>query len=331
MNIMHQRQEIHKKTSTVLPKKLHMLYELGFWTLSCERVYSVRGNIRQVIEDAKRVKKKAYRLLANKRLRIFLPKIVPLLGIVKKHSIIAVDFSHFGKWQVLMFAVQTRNGRALPVYFEIIEYPIEKDSQNIFIINAIEQFVALIGFRPKLVFDRGFACPSIITHLAQNKHRFIIRIKGGKHVSTNGTQFQQARSCNRNDANVIAYGLKLRLVISHNPNNGNEPWYLITNDMRSSQQTIIDQYYYRFEIEEFFKDAKWLQGLEHLRFKKIESITTLLWFVLIGWWCFSLIAPSLPDFPLKHSHDRVSITRLLFESMQRQKNLLALSAIGVHL
>jgi hypothetical protein len=38
---------------------------------------------------------------------------------------VAVDFSDFGNgFQVLMFAKQTRKGRALPLYFEILRYPI---------------------------------------------------------------------------------------------------------------------------------------------------------------------------------------------------------------
>lgn len=329
MNIMHQRCTLFKDMRAHVPTKVWQLFTLGYWSLSCERVMSIRGNTRTIIEDAVEAKSKAYRLLANTHLRDMLPKLLPHTGLVTKDSVIAVDFSAFGHFQVLMFALQTRSGRAIPVYFQILTYPIQKNSQNTFVIHAIEVFVSLIGFRPKLVFDRGFTCPSIIKHLARNKHVFYIRIKGGKHVTEGDKAACQARALDSDDVRVGAYGLRLRLVTSNDPKNGNEPWYLITNDLRSSRGTVVKRYYFRFEIEEFFKDAKWLQGLEHLRFQKIESITTFLWFVLLGWWCFVYIFPSLPVFSLYHAHDRISFVRTVFETMQRYKNILMLSTIGI--
>lgn len=156
-----------------------------------------------------------------------------------------------------------------------------------------------------------------------------IRIKGGKHVTEGGETACQVRALESNDVRVGAYGLRLRLVTSNKPKNGNEPWYLITNDPRSSWRTVVKYYYFRFEIEEFFKDAKWLQGLEHAYFQKVESVTTLLWFVLLGWWCFAYIFPSLHEFSLRHLHDRISFVRRMFETMQRFKNMLVLSTLGV--
>jgi len=313
-----------------VPAKLWQLFTLGYWSLSCERVMSIRGNTRTILGDAVEAKSKAYRLLENTHLRDVLPTLLPYLRLITNRSIVAVDFSHFGQFQVLMFAVQTQNGRAIPVFFKILTYPIEKDSQNLFVIEAIESFVSLVGFRPKLVFDRGFACPAIIKHLAERGHIFYIRVKGGKHVTVEGDEkSQQARSVARNDVRVTVYNFHLRLVTSDDPKNGNEPWYIITNDKRSQRTTVIQHYYFRFEIEEFFKDAKWLQGVEHTHFKKIESITTLLWFVLIGWWFFVQIFPELLPFPLKHPHDRISFVRQVFETMQRYKNTLFLSVLGV--
>jgi hypothetical protein len=329
MDIMHQRCTLFKDMRTHVPLKLWKLFTLGYWSLSCERVMSIRGNARTILSSAMEAKSKAYRLLANVNLRHALPRLLPHMGLVTKESVVAIDFSTFGHFQVLMFAVQTRNGRAIPVYFDIITYPIEKDSQNLFVIRTIEAFVTLVGFRPKLVFDRGFACPSLIKHLAKNKHIFYIRLKGGKRVMGSDGNMCHVRALTSTDARVQAYDLTLRIITSNNPKNGNEPWYLLTNDMRSSRETVIRHYYFRFEIEEFFKDAKWLQGLEHTRFQKIESVTTLLWFVLIGWWCFVYIYPLLPACLLTHTHDRISFVRQVFEYMQRYKNKLMLSALGV--
>ena len=166
MDIMHQRHGMFKDMRAQVPVKLWSLFTLGYWSLSCERVMSIRGNTRTVLKNAAEAKSKAYRLLTNAHLRALLPTLVAQTGLVTTDSVVAVDFSHFKQFQVLMFAVQTKNGRAIPVFFKVLTYPIEKDSQNLFVIEAIESFVSLLDFRPKLVFDRGFACPSIIKHLA---------------------------------------------------------------------------------------------------------------------------------------------------------------------
>jgi hypothetical protein len=48
----------------------------------------------------------------------------------------------------------------------------------------------------------------------------------------------------------------------------------------------VKRYYHRFEIEEFFRDAKRLLGLEYVNFRKEESFSTALWFVMTGMWFF---------------------------------------------
>lgn len=198
---------------------------------------SVRGNTRTIVESARAAKSRAYRLLSNANLRTILPTLIAHAGLVTKDSVIAIDFSHFKQFQVLMFAIQTKEGRAIPIFFTVLTYPIEKDSQNLFVIEAIETFVTLTGLRPLLVFDRGFACPAIIKYLAQHNHRFVIRLKGGKHVAYRASgKVRAARHIRGNDVRIHAYGLDLRLVTSDNPKNGNEPWYLLTNNETGHSQ-----------------------------------------------------------------------------------------------
>ena len=328
MDIVNQQDAFCKRLAKRVPKRLRRMFRFAFFAYSIEHVTSMRGNARKFVNNAYTAKSKAWRFLKNENLRTLVPKLLVELAVVTKESVIVIDFSSFGPWQVLMFAAETRNGRAIPVFFKIITYPIEKDSQNRFIINAIDQFVALVRCRPKLVFDRGFACPAIIKYLAQNKHIFYIRIKAGKHVALGESTRCQARDVTENDAIVSAYGLRLRLIASDDPGNGNEPWYLITNDTRSLRKTIVAHYYFRFEIEEFFKDAKWLQGLEFVRFLKLESVTTLLWFVVIGWWCFDAISSLIPKFSIPHPKAKISRFRHFTETLLRFKNFLLLSALG---
>jgi hypothetical protein len=328
MTIVNHQDDFCKSLIKYVPKRLHRMFRFAFFAYSIECVTSVRGNARKFVNNPYTAKSKAWRFLKNENLRNLLPKLLTTLVVVTKDSVIAIDFSSFGPWHVLMFAVQTRKGRAIPVFFKIITYPIEKDSQNLFIITAIEEFVSLVKCKPKLVFDRGFACPHIIKILNKIKVLFYIRIKAGKHVKVGNNELCQARDVEGDDNLVEAYGLNLRLIVSNDPGNGNERWFIITNDKDSIRKIIIEYYYFRFEIEEFFKDAKWLQGLEFTKFMKIKSITTLLWFILIGWWCFNALASVIPKFAIPHPKAKLSQFRHFTETILRYKNFLMLSTLG---
>jgi hypothetical protein len=317
MSILKQKHFFFNHINGSVPKQLRRLFIFGCQTLSLQNIVSVRGNARLIETNFNTAKSKAYRLTANSRwLKVF-PQLLNHLGLVSDGSIVALDFSTFGRFQILTFAMQTRLGRALPVYFEIITYPITKDSQNLFICEAIERLVEAVGCRPKLVMDRGFACPHILKHLASLSHPFIVRIKSMKTLTDAEKQLIfKAKAAPDNDLVVHVYEHDLRLVVSDDPGNGHEPWYLITNDVISVRDGIIAHYYHRFEIEEFFKDAKWLQGLEHLRVKKIQSMSVVLWFVILGWWCMALLKRDTPVMQGQHAHDKLSFPRLIAEAIR---------------
>jgi len=322
MSILKQKQDFFKAVITHIPKQLHCQFDFGFNILSVKRINSVRGNARRHINNFHTAKSKAYRLTDNNRWLKVLPQVLTRLGLVTATSKVALDFSTFGHFQILTFAVQTRRGRALPVYFEIITYPIKKDSQNIFICNAIERFVIVVGCRPKLVMDRGFACPYIIKTLASLSHPFVVRVRSIKQLRNWQNRLFKARNTSKQDQKVDGYCRQLRLIISNNPGNSNEPWYLITNDFTSTRDSIITDYYHRFEIEEFFKDAKWLQGLEHLHFKKIQSMSIVLWFVILGWWFMARLKRDTPVIQGHHPHDKLSFPRLVMEALEREEQRL---------
>ena len=261
------------------------------------------------------------RLMSNAKVPLVFAILLKTLTLVGEKDVIAVDFSEFGNgFQVLMFAKQTKRGRAIPLYFEILEYPIEKDSQNIFIVQAIKNFSDIIGFKPKLVFDRGFACPVLIRYMAQNKYIFIIRIKKGKSASTfNTDKVFLVKDSGSKNSSVFMYGLKLRLIVSDQLEGMKEPWYLITNDVISSRKKIIEQYYHRFEIEEFFRDAKRLLNLEQVRFEKPLSLSISLWFTILGVWFFSHVEDMMDENDRKSRIAMcLSYTRYLFEKINRE-------------
>lgn len=319
MNSIQQKMKFLNTTIETVPKKLQSLYRFGFSILSFREIHSLRSNSRLLSLNWHTAKSKVFRVMKSKNLLKVFSKLLLSLSIVSEKDILAVDFSDFNGFQVLMFAKQTRKGRAVPVYFEILEYPVQKNSQNIFVVNTIENLSNTLGFRPKLVFDRGFACPSIIAYLCQKKHFFVIRIKKSKGVTDKETgEILSVRESRENDFKVIAYEQKnLRIVISDIPKDNNDPWYLVTNDLRSKRETIVKTYYHRFEIEEFFRDAKRVMGLEYVKFKKKRSLAIALWFVMLGMWFVQTLEETKQDKSLREKM-RLSRVRYFFEKMNAE-------------
>jgi len=268
-----------------IQRKIHKLFQFGFITLSIQRIISLNSNARCNLDNTKTAESKIYRLTKNERILKTLPYFLNHLGLVENGDLINVDFSDFHGRQVLMFAKQTEQGRAIPLYFDFICYPLkEPGSQNIFIIQSIIKFLELTNKRVKFVFDRGFALPHLIKFLAKNRLILYIRIKKAKIVETQGENIK-ALDLTKKDNRICVYDNNLRLVISDKPDSKNdEPWYIITNDKKSSRQEVLDIYYHRFEIEELFRDAKRIFGLEHIKLKKDLSFRIVLWFVILGIW-----------------------------------------------
>jgi len=263
----------------------------GYKALSLQRIQSVNSNARSTVANTNTAESKAYRLGCSKLLRRAFPKLISHLGLVRNGDIIAVDFSDFGIVQVLMFAKQTHSGRALPIWFAVLPYGwTEETSQNTFVVQAIRQFLHLVPGGVRLVFDRGFACPTITGYLARQGILFYQRIKGDKKV-LGRKGGKKAREFGTGKHPIWVYGHRLNLVVTLEPDvrmktsgKAKEPWFIVTNDLEASAEEVTEIYYHRFEIEEVFKDAKHLFGLEYVQFKKPERLTTVLWFVMLGMW-----------------------------------------------
>jgi DDE family transposase len=291
MSIVESSAQFLQTVSPVFPKKVHKLLVFGYKALSLQRIQSVNSNARSTVANTKTAESKAYRLGCSDLLRRAFPKLVTRLNLVKAGDIIAVDFSDFGIVQVLMFAKQTHTGRALPVWFAVLPYGWTKEtSQNSFVIQALDEFMAVVGCPVGFVFDRGFACPTITGYLAHQKIPFYQRIKGDKKVlGRKGGRKVREFTAGRHA--VWVYGHRMNLVVTPEPEvslrtsgKAKEPWFIVTNNLEASAEAVTEIYYHRFEIEEVFKDAKHLFGLEYIQFKKPERLTTVLWFVMLGMW-----------------------------------------------
>lgn len=300
MSIVDSSTQFLKTVSPVFPKKVRGLLVFGYKALSLQHIQSLNSNARSTVANAKTAESKAYRLGASKLLRRAFPKLISLLQLVADGDIIAVDFSDLGIVQVLMFAKQTHSGRALPIWFAVLPYGWTKEtSQNTFVMHAIDQFLDLVGCKPRFVLDRGFACEAIARHFSRRGVKFYQRIKAGKRLlgrkgGAKTREFGAGRHA------VWVYGLRLNLVVTPEPTvaqktsgKAKEPWYIVTNDLEASANEVTEIYYHRFEIEEVFKDAKYLFGLETIRFKKTERLVTVVWFVTLGFWLHSYLETTL--------------------------------------
>jgi hypothetical protein len=300
MSIIESSNQFLQAVAPVFPRKVHRLLVFGYKALSLQRIQSVNSNARSTVSNAKTAESKAYRLGLSKLLRAAFPKLISHLGLVQEGDVIAVDFSDFGLVQVLMFAKQTHEGRALPIWFVVLPYNWTKEkSQNSFIIQALDEFRRVVGCKVGFVFDRGFACPDIVKHLYVTEALFYIRIRGDKKLlgpkgGAKARQFAAGRHA------IWAYHCRLNLVVTPEPDvwmktsgKAKESWFVVTNDLKATAEEVTDIYYHRFEIEEVFKDAKRLFGLEWMKFKKPERLVTVLWFVVLGFWFHQYLETTL--------------------------------------
>jgi hypothetical protein len=331
MNIVKERHKYFQSLERKVVKQLKNLFNRGWQAFSSQPITSLRSNARKVTKNWKTASTKITRVTLNLKFLLLFPILMLGETKIKPTDCIAIDFSDFGNsHMVLMFAKQTHKGRGIPIYFEILEKHNARGYQNTFIIQALRNFELLLGFKPKLVFDRGFACPSIISFLKRNSWLFVIRIKKIKTV-INLTTGQRLKVKDSQDLDFLASAYdftKLRIVISDHKEDMDEPWYLVTNDFTSSRKTIIQRYYYRFEIEELFRDGKRLLGLEGVNFKIWQSLAVTLWFVMAGmwffWWCEeNLLSNQKQEKELRQSLG-LSIIRYWFERLQSQFYHLAL-------
>jgi len=321
MDIIQQKVAFCHQIVPLVPRQIAGLFKFGLEALSFQSIKSLRANARLTQLSWHVAKTKMCRLLANGKIQKVFLELLVIRHMISQEDIIAVDFSDFKNGlQVLMFAKQTNKGRAIPVYFEVLRHPIlEKNSQNLFIIAAVKNFVKLIGCKPTLVFDRGFACPSIIHFLSTKRYPFIVRVKKIKRFLNGKTkQVFLAKDAIKNDVLATAYQKHLRLIISDKPDNGNDPWYLVTNIFNDSRENIIETYYHRFEIEEFFKDAKRLLGLESVNFKKENSLSVALWFVILTTWFLWSMESMISETDEKLRKEmKLSYVRYFFERLEK--------------
>ena len=280
------RMLIQNKLLQSVPKRWQQQVEFGLKAYSLQTFQSATGNARRVVINPNTAARKSERLLANEKLANYLGTICDKLSLIKPDSFVNVDHSDMNGLTALVGAVQTRNGRAIPCFVETTysdrlsarkDAPLRKQALRAaraeerkyrsftgHTIDALQDFADRLGFWPKLVFDRGFGNESIVTHLNAEGATFYIRVKAGRYVQLDGQRIEIQRLQTK-DTTIQLYGLTLRVIRSAKDGKNDEPWYILTNDMVSGRTKIVHIYYYRFEIEESFKDLLDLRKISQLK------------------------------------------------------------------
>lgn len=229
--------------------------------------------------------------MSNQKILDNFPKLLLTSGLVNASSLVNVDFSTFCGFETLSFGVQTNSGRAIPIWANCITYPIlEPGSQNIFVIDEIKKLGEVLEFYPRFVFDRGFWIPNMIKFFLKEEITFYLRIKKGQMFEWREGKKTKAIKIGKitKDTNINLYGHQLRLIISPPPklkkHKKQERWYILTNDLTSSRETVLDIYRHRFEIEETFKDLKHICDLKKFFIKEKLTFRILLMFASLAFW-----------------------------------------------
>ena len=237
----------------------------------------------------------------------------------------SLDHSQFGPFCIAILAVSHRKGRAIPIWCQV---NVSEAALVAPLLVALEElFRFLRGNAPDLtlvlVMDRWFASDKLFKLFTKHEVYFIARTKSDKLVQLPWDPSwwkEPIHDISHPELPITYHRHKLRLIRSDYQDGMKdpEPWFLLTNlSEQITRRQVLNRYAERFEIEEAFKDVKWLQRLEWQRVRKPEVIRNLLLFVFLGWWLlWRYTTKALPQ-QRTHPKKQLSWFRQAWEYLQR--------------
>ena len=311
-----------------VPNKWKKMFVLGVNAFSLSPFVSLNGNARAASVNASSGMRQIARVCSHPKLSGVFSSLLLGLFSITDESVIAIDFTIFDPYAVLVFALQTRDGRAIPVWLDVIKYPIEKDSQNTFILDTLREFLSVVGCHPQIVCDRGFIGEHLIRGFMDLGLTFYVRTKAGVHLKV-GRQWTKLSSIYWLDFQGGLYHEHLRVVRSsktlQHAIKAKECWYILTNDFEMKRDDILSIYYHRFEIEECFKDIKHIFNTTKRWFQRKNTLKTLLWFQVFGIWIVASLK-NVPEavlhFTKQNIHKKLSWIRSFWEWLTRERTKL---------
>ena len=321
--------KIESLATEYVPTRLHNRFCEGIALFGLSEFTSLNSSGRLLRNNAETGKQRIYRLGRDSRMiqiarQIIIQHFLPKSGLLH----MSLDHSQFGPFYIAILALSTRKGRAIPIWLEVqkrdgkLMRPLMKALGNLFgeLGSADRQRIVI-------TMDRWFASPQLFAFLDDCQVSFICRVKSDLPVMAPWDPYHAvlAGQISHEELMVEYADMELRFVRSdyHEGMKQKEPWFLLTNipEERLSRRQILNYYAKRFEIEEFFKDIKWIGRYEWHQIKKAAVIQVVLSFAFLGWWllydCLNPLVTASRSRKLKRPRDRLSWFRCCWEAVQR--------------
>jgi hypothetical protein len=327
-NIQRRVQHLAK---TYIPARLHPRFRTGVEALATRGLVSLNANGRSMSANRWTGETRMRRTVGETRfplllLSVILKEFVPKSGALR----LSLDHSTFGCLTLAVFALSTGKGRALPVWCVITRngkgHPLLRPLLKGFRV-LLDQLSYQQRKRLVVVMDRGFAMPSLLGWLHCERIDFVVRLKAGTPLGVPWLEphlTMAAGNVSLSDTPATWHGHDWRLVRSDvRPGmKQEEPWFLLTNipAAKRTRQQILRTYAKRFEIEEHFKDIKWIEGYEWHRIRHLAVARTVFAFVFLGWWLLLKAYGTAAGHPAtRHTHvkKRLSWFRTIWEDWLR--------------
>lgn len=336
-------QKIHRAVQRVreayIPGAKARRFLTGVAELSLREFSSLNGAGRSIGVNRSTGENRIRRTVTDQKLSHSIQQLLTTETFQGQHGYLycSMDHSQFGSFCIAVLAVTVRKGRAIPVWCQV---NVSEAALIAPLLVALEQLFVEWGdvapqLKPVLVMDRWFASDTLFKLFATHHVYFIARTKSDKKIilpwdpSWRKTPILEV---SHEELDITYRAHKLRLVRSElRPNMKDpEPWFLLTNvpdkQCKSdaggvTRRQLLNRYGERFEIEEAFKDLKWLQRLEWQRVRKPEVIRSLLLFTFLGWWLlWRYVMPTVTKQTQQkklHPKKQLSWFKLSWEYLQR--------------
>lgn len=318
---------VKRLRQTYIPKAKARRFFLGVEQFSLSEFSSLNAAGRRLGINRFTGENRIRRLVTDEGLSVYLQRLLVSEALASHRGwwYCSLDHSQFGPFCIAILAVSHRTGRAIPIWCQV---NVSEAGLIAPLLAALEElFVFLQEHAPELVLvlvmDRWFASDKLFTLFAQYNVHFISRSKSDKLVQLpwDPSWWREPIHDISHEKLPITYrSHQLRLIRSDYQKSMKdpEPWFLLTNlPEEITRRMVLHRYAERFEIEEAFKDIKWLQRLEWQQVKKPTVIRNLLLFIFLSWWLlWRYTAKELPRQTL-HPKKRLSWFRAAWEYLQR--------------
>ncbi len=255
--------------------------------------------------------KRVDRLLGNRKLHkqtpVFYRAIAALLIGGKKHPVIAVDWTGAGRKHSALVAAVPFDGRAIPVYVRVHSYRLNNNSKVEKDFLSELKDILPSGCQPLIVTDSGYrnkwfkavlnlgwdfvgriqsralACPVnkekwCSTHSLFKRAKYVVKDLGSWWLAKSNLLKVRFVLIKSKPTKRITKRIGQKAAVEARKR-AKEPWLLATSLTFANPKKIVKIYSVRFQIEEYFRDAKnsrfgW--SFEHARSRDENRIEVLL-------------------------------------------------------